>query len=70
MLRVDLPPIHLHYIVAGSVEMAVLMLRGELAFVGAAGGFFLPVLAGNIVGGTVIFTLMAWGQVRDEVEKE
>ena len=58
------------HIVAGSVEMAVLMLRGELGFDGAAGGFFLPVLAGNIVGGTVIFTLMAWGQVRDEVEKE
>lgn len=56
------------HIVAGSVEMAVLMLRGELSFVPAATGFFLPVLAGNIIGGTVIFTLMAWGQVRDEVE--
>jgi formate/nitrite transporter FocA (FNT family) len=48
--------------------MAVLMLRGELGALEAAGGFFLPVLAGNIVGGTVIFTVMAWGQVRDEVE--
>lgn len=55
------------HIVAGSVEMAVLVLRGELGTQTAIGGFFLPVLAGNIIGGTVIFTLMAWGQVRDEL---
>ena len=55
------------HIVAGSVEMAVLMLKGDLSAVPAATEFFLPVLAGNIIGGTVIFTLMAWGQVRDEL---
>ena len=58
------------HIVAGSVEMAVLMLQGNLGLVPAVTGFFIPVLAGNIIGGTVIFTLMAWGQVRDEVEHE
>ena len=58
------------HIVAGSVEMAVLVLRGELGFAGAVGGFFLPVLAGNIIGGTIIFTLMAYGQVREEVQEE
>ncbi|WP_299025951.1 formate/nitrite transporter family protein [uncultured Sulfitobacter sp.] len=56
------------HIVAGSVEMAVLILRGDLGLNGALFGFFLPVLAGNIIGGTVIFTLLAWGQVRDDVE--
>lgn len=56
------------HIVAGSVEMAVLILHGSLGGGGAVFGFFLPVLAGNIVGGTLIFALMAWGQVRDEVE--
>ncbi len=55
------------HIVAGSVEMAVLMLEGDLGFDGAMRGFFLPVLTGNIIGGTVIFALMAWGQVRDEL---
>ncbi|WP_298844688.1 formate/nitrite transporter family protein [uncultured Roseobacter sp.] len=55
------------HIVAGSVEMAVLMLMGELPAVQALTGFFLPVLAGNIIGGTAIFSLMAWGQVRDEL---
>lgn len=56
------------HIVAGSVEMAVMILDGQLGFSGAVFGFFLPVLSGNIIGGTIIFTLLAWGQVRDEVE--
>ncbi|MEH6647162.1 formate/nitrite transporter family protein [Sulfitobacter sp.] len=56
------------HVVAGSVEMAVLMLQGSLGLGDAVAGFFLPVLAGNIIGGTLIFTLAAWGQVRDEVE--
>ena len=58
------------HIVAGSVEMAVMILVGELGFGTAVFGFFIPVLVGNIVGGTIIFTLVAWGQVRDEVEEE
>jgi formate/nitrite transporter FocA (FNT family) len=56
------------HIVAGSVEMAFLMLQGSLGAGQAIFGFFLPVLAGNIIGGTLIFTLVAWGQVRDDVE--
>jgi len=56
------------HIVAGSVEMAVLMLQGSLGLGAAVFGFFLPVLVGNIIGGTMIFTLVAWGQVRDDVE--
>lgn len=55
------------HIVAGSVEMAYLMVQGELGLGAALGRFFLPVLAGNIIGGTVVFTLMAYGQVKDEV---
>lgn len=55
------------HVVAGSVEMAWLMVHGALGFGAAVGGFFLPVLAGNIVGGTAIFAFMAWGQVKEEV---
>ncbi len=58
------------HIIAGSVEMAVLIWQGDLAYGQAIFGFFLPVLTGNIIGGTVIFTLVAWGQVRDEVKKD
>lgn len=56
------------HIVAGSVEMAVLVWQGQLGFAPALFEFFLPVLCGNIIGGTLIFTLVAWGQVRDELE--
>lgn len=56
------------HIVAGSVEMAVLVLQGELGGGQAVFDFFLPVLAGNIIGGTLIFTLVAWGQVRDDLD--
>lgn len=54
------------HVVAGSVEMAYQMLRGVLSPTAGILEFFLPTLAGNIIGGTVIFALMAWGQVRDE----
>jgi formate/nitrite transporter FocA (FNT family) len=55
------------HIIAGSVEMAYLMWQGELTAGPALLGFFLPVLAGNVIGGTAIFTLLAWGQVKSEV---
>ncbi|WP_231592777.1 formate/nitrite transporter family protein [Pelagovum pacificum] len=58
------------HVVAGSVEMAFLIVEGELGIIRAFFGFFLPVLAGNIVGGTLIFAAMAWGQVRDEYYPE
>ncbi len=58
------------HIVAGSVEMWVLVLDGELSIFDALTDFFFPVLAGNIVGGTVVFALLAWGQVKAEVEPD
>lgn len=58
------------HVVAGSVEMAFLMVQGLLSPSDAVFQFFLPVLAGNIVGGTVIFTLLAFGQVRHELVEE
>ena len=55
------------HIVAGSVEMAFLIWQGMLPISDAVLSFFLPVLAGNILGGTAIFTLLAFGQVRKEL---
>lgn len=57
------------HVVAGSVEMALLIWQGNLSVVSGLTGFFLPVLAGNVVGGTAIFALMAWAQVRDELSR-
>ena len=57
------------HIVAGSVEMAYMLVTGHLGVGQAVFGFFLPVLAGNVIGGTVIFTALAWGQVKDEIRE-
>ncbi|MEM6304420.1 MAG: formate/nitrite transporter family protein [Pseudomonadota bacterium] len=58
------------HIVAGSVEMAFLMVQGELGLMGGAFRFFLPVLAGNVVGGTLIFTALAWAQIQADLAGE
>lgn len=55
------------HIVAGSVEMALLLLLGELGVGQAVFGFFLPVLIGNVIGGTVVFTLLTYAQIRPEI---
>lgn len=58
------------HIIAGSVEMWFLAFEGQLGASRAVLQFFLPVLAGNVVGGTLVFTLLAWGQVKNEVEPD
>ena len=55
------------HIIAGSVEMAYLVTGGDLSAGPALFDFFLPVLAGNIFGGTAVFTMIAYGQVVDEI---
>lgn len=56
------------HIIAGSVEMAYLIWTDALTPGPALFEFFLPVLVGNIVGGTAISTMLAWGQVKNEVD--
>ena len=56
------------HIIAGSVEMAVLMVQGLLPLGSAVLGFFLPVLIGNILGGTAVFTMIAYAQIRPEID--
>lgn len=55
------------HVVAGSVEMAFLIWLGSLSVLDGFTTFFVPVLFGNVVGGTVVFALLAWGQVKDEL---
>jgi formate-nitrite transporter family protein len=56
------------HVVAGSGEAWLLMLTGQTSFAGAAGGFILPSLIGNLIGGTGLFAVLAHGQVRNEIE--
>jgi formate/nitrite transporter FocA (FNT family) len=55
------------HIVAGSAEAFMLLANGELGIGALLGGFALPVLAGNIVGGTVLFALLSYAQVMKEI---
>jgi formate/nitrite transporter FocA (FNT family) len=56
------------HVVAGSGEAWLLWLTGHASFGRAAGGFILPALAGNILGGTGLFAVVAHGQVRNEIK--
>ena len=57
------------HVVAGSVEWGWEFWNGRLGLIEGFLTFFLPVLAGNVVGGTVIFTLITHGQVKDEMHR-
>jgi formate-nitrite transporter family protein len=55
------------HVVAGATEANFLLLVGEVNLSRAFFHFLLPVLAGNVVGGTAVFALLAYAQVRREV---
>ena len=55
------------HIVAGSVEAFFLLLSGHLVLWPMLMQFFLPVLIGNIIGGTVLFAMIAYAQVMNEI---
>ncbi|HET6587238.1 MAG TPA: formate/nitrite transporter family protein [Oleiagrimonas sp.] len=52
--------------IAGSTEVLYLVFRGGLPAVDYITRFALPTVAGNIVGGSVIFGLISHAQVRSE----
>ena len=54
------------HVVAGSTEAFVLWCNGDIGFGAAFGGFILPALLGNIIGGTGLFAVLAHGTVRGD----
>lgn len=54
------------HVVVGSGELALLLFAGEIG-PGAALAVLLPTLAGNIIGGTGLFALLAYAQIKDEL---
>jgi formate/nitrite transporter FocA (FNT family) len=58
------------HVVAGAGEAWLLTLAGRTSFAGAVGGFILPALVGNLIGGTGLFAVVAHGQVRREIRTE
>lgn len=55
------------HIVTGSMNAFLLVWAGEMTAQHMALGFALPVLAGNIVGGTALFALLSYAQVMKEI---
>lgn len=55
------------HVIVGSVEAFLLLLDGQAGVVQVL-GFLLPALVGNIIGGTALFSLLAYGQVREEID--
>ena len=55
------------HIIAGSLEAFMLVFAGRLAAAPLLIGFAGPVLAGNIIGGTLLFALISYAQVAEEI---
>ncbi|MHA6720590.1 formate/nitrite transporter family protein [Sphingomonas sp. RS6] len=55
------------HVVAGAVEAWLLWLAGEASLSWVLFDFLAPALLGNILGGSVLFALLAHAQVREEL---
>jgi len=55
------------HVVVGSAEAFLLLWHGDASLGWVLGGFLLPALVGNIIGGTGLFAVLAHAQVRREI---
>ena len=55
------------HIVVGSVEAFLSILNGQAGLFECFTGFTIPVLAGNIIGGTLLVSVISYAQVKDEM---
>jgi formate/nitrite transporter FocA (FNT family) len=55
------------HVIAGSAEAWLLLTTGHASLGFVLFGFILPALAGNIIGGTGLFAVLAHAQVRSEL---
>lgn len=60
--------LELSHVISGSVELFTLLFAGEVGG-GKVLGILLPLLAGNIVGGSALVALLAYGQVKEEMSE-
>lgn len=58
--------LELSHVISGSVELFALLFAGEIG-AGKVLAILLPLLAGNIVGGSALVALLAYGQVKEEM---
>jgi formate/nitrite transporter FocA (FNT family) len=55
------------HVIAGSNEIFTLVLNGDMNIFTAFIYHIVPVLVGNILGGTGLFAMLAYGQVHEEI---
>ena len=55
------------HVIAGSMEAYLLVLAGDWEWWRFITSFFVPVLIGNMVGGTALFALISYAQVMEEI---
>jgi formate/nitrite transporter FocA (FNT family) len=55
------------HIVAGSFEAFLLVVDGQLGVWRMLVDFTVPVLLGNVIGGTALFAVLSYAQVMQEV---
>ncbi len=56
------------HVIAGSNEAFLLWLAGDITWTKCWFGLILPSFVGNVLGGTGLFALLAYGQVKAEIE--
>jgi formate/nitrite transporter FocA (FNT family) len=55
------------HIIVGSVEAFMRVLAGSLGVGAMIVRFVVPVFIGNVIGGTVLFALISYAQVMEEI---
>jgi formate/nitrite transporter FocA (FNT family) len=58
---------HFTHVIAGATDIFLLVLNGELGFFAGILHNILPMLGGNIIGGTGLFALLAYAQIKQEM---
>ncbi|MGB3626253.1 MAG: formate/nitrite transporter family protein, partial [Henriciella sp.] len=58
------------HVVVGSTELFMVAFTGEQDLAKIIGVNLLPALAGNIIGGSGLFAMLAWGQVHAELDED
>lgn len=58
------------HVVVGSCEMAYEVIRGNVSFLDYLFRFLIPTGIGNVIGGTGIFTILVFNQVKEELDSD
>lgn len=61
---------HFAHVIAGAVSAFFLVFESGVGLLQVLARFLLPALLGNVIGGSALFALISYAQVREEVDPE